>query len=276
LLLYIQNIVSNEEQLNRLGETMPVSAKISNSNGSREMGLVIGFDMLHKAMDTGMITNEVITTQAFAKMSNASEEERAYNPSINYIGTNSFSAFNAFSSKDASYIDSYDESFLKSDEAVCIIRNTFMKEREVNPGDDLEIEVYIMKYTDTAGTSFTFDRAGIIKLRVIGSYTTSNNYASDELPDILVPIAFAEHAYEEMGAEGYANSARFTLKDPLRINEFKSAMKEIGFRSAKYTGNISRTGKTLIAYDQTFIQTATHIKESLVLLQRLAPLIVLI
>lgn len=274
LLMYFQNIEENESQLSKLGETIPVTARICNIDGSQEVGLQIEFGRLHKIQETKLVTDEVITIQTYANLE--AEDKQSQRPIIQFIGSNTLTAFTAFSSKDVTYLDGYDESFFKGEEASCIVRDTFLEKHKFNLGDELELVVYAPEYDSEGGQTFIYEKLGVVKLRVVGSYCVKNRVPSDELPDVISPLNFVVNTYEGTDVNCYGSSGRFTLKDPLKINEFKSKMQEIGFKSVNMQVGFSRLGEALTMNDETFIQSATQLTESLTLLKSFATLIFII
>ena len=276
LLLYIQNIEENKEQLLRLGETIPVTGRICNMEGSQDVGLQIDFEKLKKICENDLVTEEVITMQMYADLTTRSYEGKSHRPKFSFVGSNVLSAFTAFSPKDTFYIENYDESFLIENEPVCIIRDKFMKEQKLNLGDELELVAYAPEYDEMGMDKFIYKRIRVVKLKVIGSYYSKNKNLSDELPDIISPIGFVASIYEGTKVNPYASSARFTLEDPLKLNEFKSEMQKIGFSSVDIQAGFSRVGQALTINDETFIMSATQLTESLTLLQNFAPLIFII
>lgn len=274
LLLYTENIEENETQLLKLGETIPVTARICNIDGSQEIGLQIELEKLQKIQETKLVTDEVITIQSYVNL--AAEDEQSKRPIIQFIGCNTLSAFTAFSGKDVTYLEGYDESFFTGEEAACILRETFLKKQNLKLGDELDLVAYAPEYNGAGSQTFKYEKLGPIKLKVVGSYYTRNRLASDELPDIISPLDYAINVYKGTGIDCYGNSGRFTLKDPLKINEFKSAMQEIGFKSVDMQKGFSRVGEAMTMNDETFILSATQLTESLNLMKGFAPLIFII
>lgn len=274
LFLYFQNIKENETQLINLRDTLPVTARICNLDGSQEVGLQIDFEKIQQIHESGMVTDEVTTTQAYANLTDTNVSSRR--PEFSFIGTNDISAFSAFSPHDITYIENYNDTFLSGEEAVCIVRDKFLKEHKLNLKDEFGINVYAPKYDAKGWQTFTYQKLGIVKLKVIGSYNSNDRDLSDELPDIISPIGFIVSIYEGGHTKCYASSGSFTLNDPLKLNQFKRNMKEIGFLSVDMQAGFSRVGEALIINDETFILSATQLTESLILLKSLAPLIFII
>lgn len=276
LILYIANIEKNEAQLLKLSETIPVTGSVCNIDGSQEFGLQIDFEKLQEICDTGLIKDEVLTTQTYADLSTRTYEGKSHRPELNFVGSNSLSAFSSFSPEDVSYIDGYDENFLKMSEPICILRNIFMKEQNINLGDELEIMAYAPEYDDKGWQTFKYKKIGLAKMKVIGSYYYNESTKSDEAPDIISSIGFVESIYKGTSVKCYASSARFILKDSLKLNEFKNIMQKIGFSSTNMQASFSRVGEALTLNDETFIMSATQLTKSLNMLKSFAPLIFII
>lgn len=274
LLLFIQNIKENESQLSRLNDTMKVRAIICNIDGSQEVGLQIDYEKLQKIPEGGLVKDEVITIQAYADLEGI-KDDMSHRPALSFIGSNSLSPFSAFTPQDISYIDNYSESFLKSDEAVCVVRDKFLKEQNLNLGDELEIEIYTPEYDTSGWQTFTYQKIDNAKLKLIGSYHTKEK-ALEELPDIISSTDFLISIYNKNNEQCYASSGSFTLTDNLKLNEFKYNMKEIGFLSVDIQAGFSRIGEALTMNDETFILSATQLTDSIILLKGLAPLIFIV
>ena len=274
LLLYISNIEKNQLQLIKLGKTIPITGSICNIDGSQDVGLQIDLEMLGKIRDTGLIKDEVTAMEIWAAMPNTYDES-VLGCLFRFAGTDSFSIFSSFTPKDVSYIDGYDESFLKGSEPVCIVRDRFMEEENINLGDELEVEAYAQKYDKEGELIDDFEKIGLVKMKVIGSFK-SKTHLRNEAPYIISPIGFVESIYEGTNVKSYASAARFTLKDSLKVNEFKSEMQKIGFSSTNIQAGFSRLGEALTLNDETFIMSATQLTKSLNMLKKLEPLIFII
>lgn len=274
LLLYISNIEKNQAQLIKLGRTIPITGSICNIDGSQDVGLQIDLEMLNKMRDTGLIKDEVTAMDIWAAMPNTYDKS-ALGCLCRFVGTNSFSIFSSFTPQDISFIDGYDESFLNGNEPVCILRDKFIDDENINLDEDLTIEVFASKYDKEGEIIDDFERLGLVKMKIIGIFK-SKTQRRHEAPFIISPIKFVESIYEGTNVRSYASAARFTLKDSLKVNEFKSKMQEIGFSSTNMQGGFSRVGKALTINDETFIMSATRLTESLNMLKSFKPLIFII
>lgn len=277
LLLYIANIEKNESQLLKLSETIPVTGGVCNIDGSLNVGLQIDFEKLQEMCDTGLIKDEVITTQTYADLTTRTYEGKSHRPNYSFVGSNSLSAFTSFSPEDVFYIDNYDENFLKGNEPVCIVKEKFMKEQNIKPGDELEIVAYAPEYNNEGWETFKYKKIGIVKMKVIGNYNYHSSIDSeDEAPAIISPMGFVKTIYNGTDMKSYASSASFTLKDSLKINEFKNKMEDIGFLSMDMQAGFSRVGEALTINDETFIMSATQLTKSFNMLKNFAPFIFII
>lgn len=273
LLIYINNIELNKLHLSKLGETLLVTGRVSNMDGSQETGLIIDFDKVDKIINTGLVDDVVITSQTYGMLAGTAEEEKQYGPQINMVGTNTLSAFSDISATDISFQGNYDESFLQGNKFLCIVNDTLTDEQGTSLGGELELEVYAPKYEVKSGELYTYEELRVMKCKVIGTYSIQSIDSSVEIPDMLIPIRSMESIYLESGVIPTASSMKFTLSQPFQMNEFKSIMKDIGFYSVSLSGSSSNEGKALIMNDQIFILAATQLKENLALMQGLAPLI---
>ena len=274
LLLYISNIEKNQAQLIKLGRTIPITGSICNIDGSQDVGLQIDLEMLNKMRDTGLIKDEVTAMDIWAAMPNTYDKS-ALGCLCRFVGTNSFSIFSSFTPQDISFIDGYDESFLNGNEPVCILRDRFVDDENINLDEDLTIEVFASKYDKEGEIIDDVERIGLVNMKIIGIFK-SKTQRRHEAPFIISPIKFVESIYEGTNVRSYASAARFTLKDSLKVNEFKSKMQEIGFSSTNMQGGFSRVGKALTINDETFIMSATRLTESLNMLKSFKPLIFII
>lgn len=274
--VYIQNMESNRMRLELLGTTIPVTGRVTNIDGSQEIGLKIDFEYLKKMQESGFTIDEVMTIQTYGEGADLPEEEKPQRPTWFNTSTNSLSAFNSFSAKDVTFLPPYNEDIFSGKEAVCILRDQFMEEQGLKLGDEWELILHAPMYDGGGMENFKYKKLGYIKLKVAGSYYNRWKGPSDDLPGIITPLDFIVGVYEDAGLQCFASSARFALKEPLRINEFKERMLEIGFKSADVRKEYSRNGRAITMNDETFIRAATQLTKSLDMLRALAPILFII
>lgn len=148
-----------------------------------------------------------------------------------------------------------------------------MKEKNLKLGEAFEIAVFAPVYDSSGGETFVYKEVNIVKLKVIGSYSSNTRGLSDELPDIISPIGYVASIYEGTDIKCYASFARFKLSNPLLLNEFKNTMHDLGFKSVDRQKGFSRVGEALTMNDETFIMSTTQLTKSLNLLKSFAPLL---
>lgn len=257
--LYMGNIKKNEVTLKSLANTIPVTAQISNRNGSRDIGLEITTNSLDTLLSAD-ITKPVYTAQVGGNLELINRVEPVKVCDTQIVGVNSTLALPFLKDDGITFGDGWDETYLERKKSLCIISEDYAKEHDINIGDTLSFPLYIYKYNKD-GLSFKFIKVGEPNLTVIGIYQQGN--MSDVIQQMVVPVNWLRSFVEESGTAFYYDSARCTIKNPLKLNDFKVYMEKMNFGEVDLEADDRRSGDKLIIQDKIFIETASKLQENL-------------
>lgn len=169
--IYMGNLENIRNALETMRENLPVSVKITNANGSEDIGLEIRAAQFDVFAGSG-ITDLVYTAQAGG---NREEKEKA-GPVLACDTTikaaNSLAAFAGLKEEDFSFDKGFDISYLAGREPWCTVDEQYGKLYGIEPGDSLELSLCQIKYKSDDG-SFQFLPLGRTSLKVIGTYRNS-------------------------------------------------------------------------------------------------------
>ena len=264
---YVGNIRANQEQFSSLPGVIPVSAYISNLNGSRNMGLLISGSMMDQIEASGLTKDMVCTIQMPATYA-PEKTERTEKPQIVYLmGFNTLTPYSSIqpdSIKEA-------EAFFAGESAQCVASRHFLADHHLSIGDTVELDLYRYQHGDRPG-EMTYEHLAPRTLTIVDSFD-SRTVTTDltMLPNIIFPIGWAKKVFEECGSPFYLDSASFYVKDPLRLNEVKTFMKELHLLPVNPQASDSVSGSALMIHDETVIRSATSIQNNLTLLWLFSP-----
>lgn len=197
---------------------------------------------------------------------------KIHRPDYSYIGVNNLSVFTAFDESDVTYLEGNDNTIWESEAPVCVMRNKFLDQHGLKPGDTIELDIFSSEYDSNGFLSWVFQPLGVHKFKIVGSYNPGTTMITDDLPDIIGPIKTLSQIHKKADVPYFASSYSFQVQNPLLLNEFKDRMALLDFTPVNPQAEGSRVGNTLIINDETFIRSATQITKSLTLLQLLCPL----
>ena len=257
--LYMGNIRKNEKTLKNLGDTIPVTAQITNRNGSRLIGLEIRTSRLDALLSPD-ITEAVYTAQAGGNLDPINQVEPVKACDTLILATNSLQGMPSVSREEITFADGWNETYLEGDEPVCVVSEIYAGRNDISIGDSLSFPMYTYKFNKD-GYSFNYIKLGEASLTVIGIF--QNGSGSLDTQNMIIPINWLRLFVEDSGNSFYYDSARCTINNPLNLNEFKAYMKEQNFGEVIPDADDRRSGDELIIQDKIFIETASKLQENL-------------
>ena len=94
---------------------------------------------------------------------------------------------------------------------------------------------------------------------------------------MIVSVPWLQTVVKENNLRFYYSSFRCALRDPMKLNDFKDAMRSAGFAKPDPNALDERHGDTLVVDDQLFIETAEKLEQNLKVLRWfLAPFFALV
>ena len=94
--------------------------------------------------------------------------------------------------------------------------------------------------------------------------------------EVMLPIGAVRQLYEENDKVYFASSLRFTVKDPMKLNELKQDLREPGLTPVVPGSPENYAGSALRMEDDVFIQAALGLEKSISLLEGFLPFVLLI
>lgn len=258
------NIHKNETTLKNLGDTIPVTAQITNRNGSRLIGLEIRTSRLDELLSAD-ITEAIYTAQAGGNLDPINQVEPVKACDTLILATNSLQGMPSVSREEITFADGWNETYLEGDEPVCVVSEIYAGRNDISIGDSLSFPMYTYKFNKD-GYSFNYIKLGEASLTVIGIF--QNGSGSLDTQNMIIPINWLRLFVEDSGNSFYYDSARCTINNPLNLNEFKAYMKEQNFGEVIPDADDRRSGDELIIQDKIFIETASKLQENLEIFRR--------
>ncbi len=259
--IYMGNLENIRNALETLGEKLPVSVKITNDNGSEDIGLEIRAAQFDAFAESG-IRDLVYTAQAGENREEKEEEGPVLECDTTIKAANSLAAFAGLREEDFSFATGFDISYLAGREPCCTVDEQYGKLYGIEPGDSLELSLCQIKYKSDDG-SFQFLSLGRASLKVIGTYRNSG-----QLSEVLLSADWLRRYTQEQGKEFYYDSARGVLADSGNLNGFKKKMESSAFGEVNPEGTGGKRGSCLMVQDQVFIETAGRLQDNLRLYDR--------
>lgn len=316
LVFYLGNLVSARGQFEELPEAIPVRATVMNAAGTLNSGLFIRqqvLDMVYTSphiwkiretaelvghmtqADEGAGTEELTQADEGAGMEEPMqpgeqiEAEDSAQPDedngslsgdipqadeFRILGINDLGSVYEDCEQDLAWADGWSwESFQKSRD-VCIAGTAFLEGHGLEPGDHLScsLEHYIRA---EIGLGLEREELEPLEMEIVGAIEDSE--AGESMAaEVMLPIGAVRQLYEENDKVYFASSLRFTVKDPMKLNELKQDLREPGLTPVVPGSPENYAGSALRMEDDVFIQAALGLEKSISLLEGFLPFVLLI
>lgn len=273
--LYWGNIVSNRNQLMDLSKSMPISCRITNLNGSKEVGLEIKEEQILNLKSSTHVKNPVFTVHLIAGEGEFPIEEWKKHLKIPIIGTNTIDGVEGITSEQITLKEGMNLDFLNSAVRSCIVSQKLMKEYKWEVGDSVSLNLYYYYHKDEF--SLKIDPLNLVDFQIIGTMEEAPYIDNGYLPpEILLPFEAVQEIYHAKEIPFSADSTSFYLADPLKLNDFKAEMKKFNLLSIAPSAKDSYKGIALIVKDSLFIKAANRLRQVMDTLIRFLPIILFI
>ena len=316
LVFYLGNLVSARGQFEELPEAIPVRATVMNAAGTLNSGLFIRQQVLDMFYTSPHIWKIRETAELVGHMTQADEgagaeeltqadegagmeepmqpgeqieaEDSAQpdedNGSLSgdipqadefrILGINDLGSVYEDCEQDLAWADGWSwESFQKSRD-VCIAGTAFLEGHGLEPGDHLScsLEHYIRA---EIGLGLEREELKPLEMEIVGAIEDSE--AGESMAaEVMLPIGAVRQLYEENDKVYFASSLRFTVKDPMKLNELKQDLREPGLTPVVPGSPENYAGSALRMEDDVFIQAALGLEKSISLLEGFLPFVLLI
>ncbi len=266
LVFYLGNLVSARRQFEELPEAIPVRAEVMNAAGTLNSGLFIRQEVLDMVYASPHIWKIRETAELVGHMAQADE--------FRILGINDLESVYEDCEQDLTWADGWSWERFQESRDVCIAGATFLGGHGLELGDRLacSLEHYIR-----AEIGLGLEREGLepLEMEIVGSIEDLK--AGESMAaEVMLPIGAVRQIYEENGKVYFASSLRFTVKDPMKLNELKQDLREPGLTPVVPGSNENYAGSALRMEDDVFIQAALGLEKSSSLLEGFLPFVLLI
>ena len=309
LIFYLGNLVSARQQFEELPEAIPVRAVVMNGAGNLNSGLFIRQEVLDMVYASPYIwkireTAELVGHMAQVEGGDMEEAMQAEEPlqaaegtgaegpaqadkdpaggagdipwedEFQILGINDLESVYEDCEKDLTWADGWNwEKFQESGD-VCIAGTTFLQGHNLEPGDRLScsLEHYIR-----AAIGLGLEREGLkpLEMEIVG--VIDDTEAEESMAaEVMLPLGAVRQIYEDNDKVYFASSLRFTVKEPMKLNELKQDLREPGLTSVVPGSNENYAGAALRMEDDVFIQASLGLEKSISLLEGFLPFVLLI
>jgi len=280
LFLFFSGLALNLRQLDTLSEAIPIDARISNLNGTSRSEILVKESVIQALEDSKHVTDLNYTAQIATVLGDVTEEAAAAMGQGDMtfpfgLGVNRMDALYEVSEAEISFMEGSGPEVLAGADPVCVMSEQEMGEKGLAPGDTVRVTLFSTTYpNDNAMKKYI--RLGGVDVRIVGSFRIPTGGNAARTVQVIFPVKWIRQIHTQAGVMFFADSAHFRVADPLELNAFKSEMKALGLMSVISEANGTQRGVALIVYDETFIKTATRLKENITLTQILTPFVVVI
>ncbi|MCI9153724.1 MAG: MerR family transcriptional regulator [Ruminococcus sp.] len=187
------------------------------------------------------------------------------------LGINDLESVYEDCEKDLTWADGWNwEKFQESGD-VCIAGTTFLQGHNLEPGDRLScsLEHYIR-----AAIGLGLEREGLkpLEMEIVG--VIDDTEAEESMAaEVMLPLGAVRQIYEDNDKVYFASSLRFTVKEPMKLNELKQDLREPGLTSVVPGSNENYAGAALRMEDDVFIQASLGLEKSISLLEGFLPFV---
>ena len=265
--LYFGLIDSYKTQLSDLAANTPIKGTVTNPDGTMEVGIAVGSDILRDLQAAEQIRDLDCSTQLKAGFGEFEEAHWGVNLNLDVGVVNRIASTVLPEDIKVTYQEGWDETLFAGAERVCLLKKSDIEEQGFAYGDEIPFTVYYYRYDDRRRDVDILE-LGCVHLRVVGQIDDSDPLESMEYPDMLMPFQTAWDAFEAQQIDFTAEAVSFYVRDPLALNAFKEEMGQIGELGLMevYKGDgakFSYKGSALYVQDGIFITMAGRLKTAI-------------
>lgn len=255
---YLGNLRSNEEALANLSNVIEVPVKVCDSTGQSSAGLRIPCQM-YDLLSEAAVYDLRCTAQAVAAMG---REARAVPPAAGGVDTTVYAAngweqFSGFRPEKVKFAAGCSETLFSGKEGKAVIMGRFAEQYGLSPGDSFSLPLFLRNRRNNG--FIQYEELGEVELQVAG---VLEDVTGDAKLDIYVPVGWLRERTEDTGLAFFYDSLSARVEDPLHLNEFKTEMREEGFREAA-VGSNTLPGNVLVVSDGLFIRSARELQRNI-------------
>lgn len=277
LSLYFGNMRSYQVQLEDLAENVPIYCQITNINGSRESGLFISDSVVEGLKSSKLAAEETCMVWLMAGEGDFSPKDWAGNINLYVDGANRTEAVPGLSEDKIHLNGRTSEDFFSSDKLECLVSEPVMEKRGWKVGDKILLNFfYFIADNATMSLSCYTNPLELTEVEIVGTMEDGTVVTTAVFPDIVLPFETVRAMYQRNDVHFFADTVSFCVKDPLRLNEFKEEMKDLGLLERNVTAMDSYNGTALAMKDTNFISMASDLRQAMEYMEAFFPIVILL
>lgn len=274
--VYFGNISSIKRQLSELPDAIPVTARVSNLNGSLTSGIAIKNEMIEGIKNSPYIKSPVFTILLGIGLGELPTTDVNTRLNLVGLGCNDIKGISGLQESELSWLPDSEKDFFTSNIKECFIENAILEENNMKVGDTITLTTYYYHYVLNGTHEIRLEPLVVQDYKIVATMDMHDYQGTSTPPNVIIPFGTVEEAFLSQGLTFMPDSAFFTVKKPFELNELKKEMKALGFLQVSSESEFQYDGNALIINDDTFIQAAEQLEESLTLLNVGLPLIIII
>jgi hypothetical protein len=273
---YMAGIDRTEKQLLRLPDGIPISARVSNLDGSKYSGLQIQELTVDGLINSSYVRDLQLTAWLIGWVGSLRTDTNDF--IFGHIsGINTLAALEGLEPDSITWVPGYDAGFVNGDEMVCLMDTKTMERFGLTLGDSVPMGMGYYEYQSN-GSVISYSLNVDDETRIVGTADLNAVVSSVLDMRVVIPFTTAREVFHRNGTEFSATAASFYVQDALRLNDFKKEMEAINLNNISLSGDVSmmvlaNQGTALMLNDSAFISAATRLQESLSLLRGFLPLL---
>lgn len=277
LSLYFGNLSSYETQLEDFAKTVPVKCQVTNIGGSRETGLFISDNLVQGVLESDLTAEETVMIWLMAGEGEFDPSQWAGNINLYVDGANRAEAVPGLTEEKIHLAEGSAEEFFSSCRLECLVKEETLKERGWCVGDEIPLNFFYFMADNAAMTLSCYTNPlELAQVKIAGTLENMMAVTGAVTPDVVLPLEAVRAMYERNGVPFMADTVSFQVSDPLRLNEFKEDMRELGFMEREPGSMDSYSGIALAVEDESFISMASDLRFAMDTMEAFLPAVVLL
>jgi hypothetical protein len=275
--MYARTIDQHQATLAELHANIKVTGYITSADGARLDDLAINDFVIGQLEASGYISQGLYTRNLRCMLEPWPQlgYMHIYTmllgiPKLVGATDNTAISFFAHEGQQPQYLDGYDHNLFSLTEKVCIVSESFLRENSLELGD--KIQLTVAENPDKVKDSYCY---GTVTLQIVGTYQSNQIYNAP----LYCPWDIMTEIYHEIGLPLTWNSARFTLYNTQRLNDFKGLLNRLGFVSRSQASEMEEKAEDRLSFliDDSILNEATASVKGYIELSRvLYPIIYLL
>ncbi len=273
--VYIGSISSIKTQLANLPAAIPVTARISNLNGTMIAGIAIKNEVITEIRKSPYIKDPIFTIQLKIGFGEVTQEDIGTKLNQEGLGCNDIAGISGLKESELSW-SAENTDFFTSNRKECIVDKSVLEEKDLSLGDTVTLTTYYYHFLLNNTHEIIMEPLFVDDYKIVAAMDMQEYTGTTSPPSIILPFDTVEESFVSQGINFMPDSASFTVKNPFELNELKKEMKEMKLLNVSAESEFQYDGNALIINDNTFIESAERLEESLTLLSVGLPFIIVI